>query len=31
VNRAALERDNWFVNPAAERPALPARPGRRGR
>ena len=31
VNRAALERDNWFVNAAPERPAQPARQGRRGR
>jgi hypothetical protein len=31
VGRAALERDNWFVNAAAERPAPPARPGRGGR
>jgi len=31
VNRAALERDNWFVNAATERPVPPARPARRGR
>jgi PPM family protein phosphatase len=28
LGRAALERDNWFINAAAERPAPPARAGR---
>ena len=28
LDRAALERDNWFINAVAERPALPARGGK---
>ena len=30
IGRAALERDNWFINTAEREPAAPVRPGRSG-